>query len=130
MQAATSPEASPANPQGTLASIAPRRALAGFFISGILLAFLGAILPVWQHHLSSDYATVGFYFAGLIAGLLCSIWASPKLLGRKGTGWTLAFVYTGPTAILLGVGWLFAGAIVFLIVARIERWWPFAAIPK
>jgi amino acid transporter len=40
-------------------------------------------------------------------------------------GWILAFVYTGPTAILFGTGWLLCGAIAFLFVARVERWWPF-----
>ncbi len=43
-------------------------------------------------------------------------------------GWTLAFVYTGSTAILLGVGWLAIGTLVFLITARAQRWWPFAAL--
>jgi amino acid transporter len=42
-------------------------------------------------------------------------------------GWTLAFVYTGYTAIALGVGWLLVGTIVFLFAARAQRWWPFAA---
>ncbi|HKU81709.1 MAG TPA: APC family permease, partial [Candidatus Tumulicola sp.] len=43
-------------------------------------------------------------------------------------GWTLAFVYTGPTAIALGAGWLAAGAVVFLAVAKTRRWWPFALL--
>ncbi|HEY5425890.1 MAG TPA: amino acid permease [Candidatus Tumulicola sp.] len=42
-------------------------------------------------------------------------------------GWTLAFVYTGATAIALGVGWLLAGTVVFLFLARARAWWPFAA---
>ena len=49
--------------EGTLASSGSRRALAGFFVSGLLISFLGAILPSWQHHLSSEYETVGFYFS-------------------------------------------------------------------
>ncbi|MBV8847580.1 MAG: MFS transporter [Bryobacterales bacterium] len=100
-----SPSREPAAPspaQSALASVAPRRALAGFFVSGVLLAFLGAILPAWRHHLSSDYNTVGFYFAGLIVGLLCSVWAAPKLLERKRTGWTLALACG-----IAGTGFLF-----------------------
>lgn len=47
-------------------------------------------------------------------------------------GWILAFVFTGPRAIVFGVGWLVAGIVAFGIVAKTERWWPFApgAIPK
>ncbi len=43
-------------------------------------------------------------------------------------GWGLAFVYTGPVAIALGAGWLAAGAIVYLIAARVRCWWPFVAL--
>src|SRR5579863_6028172 len=42
-------------------------------------------------------------------------------------GWTLAFAYTGTNAIVLGVGWLAIGALVFILTARAHRWWPFAA---
>ncbi len=42
-------------------------------------------------------------------------------------GWTLAFIYTGGEAIALGLGWLAAGAVTFLVFARKERWWPFVA---
>lgn len=96
----SSPETAQAS--GTLESTAPRRALAGFFVSGVLLSFLGAILPAWRHHLSSDYTTVGLYFAGLIAGLLGSVAASGKLLERKGTAWTLALACG-----IAGCGFLF-----------------------
>lgn len=76
---------------GTLSSMGTRQALAGFFLSGAMLSFLGAILPSWQHHLSSDYLTVGLYFLGLIAGLLSSVGVAPRLLQKKGLSWTLAF---------------------------------------
>jgi FHS family glucose/mannose:H+ symporter-like MFS transporter len=77
--------------QGSLATAGARKALTGFFVSGLLLAFLGAILPSWGHHLSSDYSTIGWYFVGMIVGILSSVWVSPLLLERKGVGWTLAF---------------------------------------
>ncbi len=41
-------------------------------------------------------------------------------------GWILAFLYTGTTAIVFGAAWLAVGIVVFLVVARVERWWPFA----
>ncbi len=43
-------------------------------------------------------------------------------------GWLMAFAYTGTAAIALGLGWLGVGAVVFLIAARKERWWPFVAL--
>jgi FHS family glucose/mannose:H+ symporter-like MFS transporter len=73
-----------------LGSSSARRALAGFFVSGVLLSFLGTILFSWQHHLTSQYGVVGLYYAGLIAGLVGSARISPALLRRKGLGWTLA----------------------------------------
>src|SRR5579863_1884449 len=76
--------------EGTFGSAGARRALAGFFVSGVLLSFLGSILLSWEQHLSSAYGIVGLYFAGLIIGLVGSVWASPKLLQRKGICWTLS----------------------------------------
>lgn len=77
--------------EGTLAPTGARKALAGFFVSGILLGFPGAILPSWQHHVSSEYLAVGLYFVGLVAGVIASVWAAPPILARKETGWTLTF---------------------------------------
>lgn len=87
--------------EGVLASSGSRRALAGFFVSGLLIAFLGAILPAWQYHLSSEYGTVGFHFFGLIAGILASVWISPPLIEKKGIGWTLAFACAAASTALL-----------------------------
>src|SRR6202000_744250 len=42
-------------------------------------------------------------------------------------GWLCAFVASGMTAVLLGVGWLVAGGIVYLAIAARARWWPFVA---
>ncbi len=43
-------------------------------------------------------------------------------------GWVLAFIYTGATAIVLGVAWLGIGAIVYFIIAKRRTWWPFLAL--
>src|SRR5215470_13861588 len=75
---------------GALANPGARWALAGFFLSGVLLSFLGAILPSWQHHISSEYGIISLYFVGLIIGLVGSAWVSPRLLAKRGIGWTLA----------------------------------------
>ena len=40
-------------------------------------------------------------------------------------GWIWAFVASGAGAIALGVGWLTAGIAVYLLAARVRRWWPF-----
>jgi FHS family glucose/mannose:H+ symporter-like MFS transporter len=77
--------------QGTLGTAGSRKALAGFFVSGILLAFLGAILPSWGHHVTSEYSTIASYFVGMIVGVMGSVWVSPPLLEKRGIGWTLAF---------------------------------------
>jgi amino acid transporter len=42
-------------------------------------------------------------------------------------GWILAFWYTGAIAIGIGIAWLVAGAVVFLVLAHAKRWWPFVA---
>lgn len=42
-------------------------------------------------------------------------------------GWILAFSNTGPAAMLLGTGWLLAGIVLYLGLARAQRAWPFAA---
>ncbi|HWR51545.1 MAG TPA: MFS transporter [Bryobacteraceae bacterium] len=50
-----------------------RKILVGFFLSGVLTSFLGAILPVWRHHLTEDFVSIGNYFLAMAVGLL---WAN------------------------------------------------------
>jgi fucose permease len=100
--------------EGALGSAGSRRALAGFFVSGVLLSFLGAILPAWQHHISSEYGTVGLYFLGLIGGLLSSVRFAPRLLENKGLGWTLAFACA-----VAGSGFLFLA----FVSPPASPWW-------
>lgn len=105
--------------EGMLASGGPRRALAGFFVSGVLLSFLGAILPDWQHHISSEYGVVGLYFLGLALGLLASVGCAPRLLERKGVGWTLAFACGAA-----GVAFLFLA----FVSPPVSAWWRIAGM--
>jgi FHS family glucose/mannose:H+ symporter-like MFS transporter len=109
------------DPEG-LAPPGARRALAGFFVSGLLLAFLGAILPSWGHHLQSDYWKIGLYFIALIAGVLAAVVVAPPLLEKKGLSWTLTFACGMASFALLSlaffsppfeVGWRLPG--IFLI---------------
>lgn len=63
-----------------------RKTLAGFMLSGLLFAFLGAILPVWRHHLTEDYLTVGNYFLSMNLGILAAFSAAYRLLSKLGIG--------------------------------------------
>jgi FHS family glucose/mannose:H+ symporter-like MFS transporter len=123
--------------EGMLGSPGTRRALAGFFVSGVLLSFLGAILPAWQYHISSEYGIVGLYFLGLIAGLLASVTAAPRLLERKGVGWTLAFacaaagsgfVYLAFVSPPVSAGWRIAGMAILGFAAGLLHTAMFQAI--
>src|SRR5271169_4015876 len=69
-----------ANPVGAYAW----RSLAAFLVSGILMSFLGAILPAWGYHLRSGFGEVGGYFLSLALGLLLSVGAAHFLLPSRG----------------------------------------------
>lgn len=90
-----------AHDPGVLAMPGARGALGGFFVSGVLLAYLGAILPSWGHHVQSDYWMIGLYFVALIAGVLSAVRTAPKWLERKGLGWTLTSACVLATGALL-----------------------------
>jgi len=103
----------------SLGSSSARRALAGFFVSGVLLSFLGAILFSWQHHLKSQYGIVGLYYAGLIVGLVGSARLSPALLRRRGIGWTLALA-----CLLAGAAFLYLA----FVSPPFSPWWRVAGM--
>jgi fucose permease len=66
------------------------RALAGFFLSGYLLALLGALLPAWDYHRDPpDFVTVGNYFLCLAIGLMAAPPLARRILDRRGLGFLL-----------------------------------------
>lgn len=65
-----------------LTTSAGRRSLSGFFLCGVLLSFLGMILPAWGYHLLSQFKLVGYYFLALGAGQLLALRLSRYLLNR------------------------------------------------
>lgn len=60
-----------------------RNGLTVFFVSGVFMSFLGAILPVWGYHLRDNHVEVGRYFLALGAGLLAAHPLGQSLLARK-----------------------------------------------
>ena len=66
------------------------RYLSGFFVSGLLLSFLGAILPSWGYHLRPDFTTVGAYFLSVNAGIVLSVPTARWLLPLKGIRFSLS----------------------------------------
>lgn len=103
----------------TLTPPGTRLALAGCFITGILLAFLGTILPAWQHHVQSDYLAVSSYFATLVAGIVIAAWGSSRVIGKKGLGWTLTFACALASASLL---------LLAFLSPPFSPWWRLAGI--
>jgi len=67
-----------------------RRALGGFYLSGVLFSFLGAVLPAWGYHLHSDHATVGLYFLFLTFGIYIGAQVCHWLVGKLGLRLLLA----------------------------------------
>lgn len=78
-----------------------RRALSGFFVFGVLMSLLGPLLPVWGHHLDSQFMVIGNYFLSLGGGFLIAVKTGPLLVRRKGTAFALCSANTTAAAALL-----------------------------
>lgn len=66
------------------------KALAGFLVSGFLLALLGAILPAWGYHRDPpDFVAVGNYFLSLAVGLVVVTPFARRIMERRGLGFLL-----------------------------------------
>ncbi|HEU0124140.1 MAG TPA: MFS transporter [Bryobacteraceae bacterium] len=70
--------------QPTLQAATGRRVLGGFFLSGVLFSFLGAVLPAWGYHLHSDHGTAGLYFLFLTFGIYVGAQLCHWLVARTG----------------------------------------------
>ena len=67
-------------------------ALAGFLVSGFLLALPGAILPAWGYHRNdSSYAEAGNLFLMLAVGIVVSARFAVPIMRRKGISFLLVF---------------------------------------
>ncbi len=127
----TPPEGAPSDSHALSASES-RRALAGFFLFGILSSALGAFLPAWGYHLEPDLRIAGNYFLCLNAGLLLALRAAIWLLPRGivfclvlasslacGAFILLALMPAPPSPILLSLGLLLLGLGAGLLNASI-----------
>jgi len=86
-----------------LTTAAGRKALTGFFLSGMLLSFLGAILPSWGFYLHSDFSAAGLYFLTLNLGLVLSMRVVRVVLYRWTIGRILLVTCLGAAAALLAL---------------------------
>jgi hypothetical protein len=76
----------PSQSGGTLVETGPRRALIGFFLSGMGLSVVGAAAPVWGLHLLEEFVVISPYFLAIALGLVGGIWPAVLLLRRFGLG--------------------------------------------
>ena len=68
------------------------KALAGFLLSGFLMALLGAILPAWGYHRDPpDFIAVGNYFLSLALGIVVAAFYARKIMARRGLSFSLVF---------------------------------------
>lgn len=90
-------------------------ALAGFLLSGFLLALLGAILPAWGYHRDpTDFVAVGNYFLSIGAGIVIAMIWGRRIVAYRGMPFLVVF------ACLLA-----CGALVFLALFSppASKWW-------
>ena len=67
-------------------------ALAGFLLSGFLLALLGGILPAWGYHRDPpDFIAVGNYFLCLAIGIVIAARVALPIMRRRGLSFLLVF---------------------------------------
>ena len=67
------------------------KALAGFLLSGFLLALLGAILPAWDYHHDLNFAAAGNYFLSLALGIVTASLLARHIMVRRGLSFLLVF---------------------------------------
>ncbi len=88
------PLTTPALPQPfspALETAEARRAFSGFFLFGLVMSSLGAMLPLWGYHLESNFSTIGQYFLSLSVGLVAAVRIAPVLLRSRGVLFGMIF---------------------------------------
>jgi fucose permease len=98
-----------------------RKALAGFFLSGLLSALLPAILPAWGYHSNFEFIVIGNYYLYFIIGILISARAASALLPKRGVAFVLTLASVMACAALMFLAfaspptaesWRLAGVVV------------------
>lgn len=56
--------------------------MAAFFLSGLLVSLLGALLPAWRYHIDPDYPLIGSYFLLQNVGLILGLSFAQKILAK------------------------------------------------
>ena len=82
------------------------KVLAGFLLSGFLLALLGAILPAWGYHRDPDFTEVGNYFLSVAVGIVSAALLARPLMERRGVSFLLVFACAVSCASLAYLGWV------------------------
>jgi FHS family glucose/mannose:H+ symporter-like MFS transporter len=96
------------------------RALAGFFLSGSLLAFLGAVLPAWGYHRDPpDFTAVGNYFLSVAVGIVAAAALARRIMAAKGISFLLVFA-CGLSCLAL--------AYLAMVSPPVSQWWRVAGL--
>jgi hypothetical protein len=116
------------------------KALAGFMLSGFLLALLGAILPAWGYHRDPpDFVAVGNYFLSLAIGLVAASVLARRIMARRGLSFLLVFacalscvslVYLALVSPPLSAWWRVAGLVALGFAAGLLNMALFYAISR
>jgi len=112
----------PPQKEATTPSTGGGTALAGFLLSGFLLALLGAILPAWGYHRDPpDFVAVGNYFLSLAAGIVAGAAVARRIVAQRGVRFLLvcaclmacaALVYLAMVPPPMSAWWRVAGLVV------------------
>jgi len=95
-------------------------ALAGFIVSGFLLALLGAILPAWGYHRDPpDFIAVGNYFLSVAIGIVAAARFARPIMLRRGLSFLLVFA-CGLSCIAL--------LYLALVSPPLSEWWRVAGL--
>jgi fucose permease len=89
--------------------------LAGFLLSGFLMALLGAILPAWGYHRDPpDFTAVGNYFLSLAIGIIVASGLGRRIMHRRGLSFLLVFACALSCISL---------AYLALVSPPVSQWW-------
>lgn len=89
--------------------------MAGFLLSGFLMALLGAILPAWGYHRDPpDFTAVGNYFLSLAVGIVAAASLARRIIARRGLSFLRVFA-CGLSCVAL--------AYLALVEPPLSEWW-------